>query len=233
MFRFLPGRFTGSCVPVILLMQYAYQVRDFQISGGPDWVRSEKFDIEAKEPDELGEELQKLPSDQRWENMYLLVQSILAERFKMKVRQETRELPIYALVVAKNGPKLEMAAPGIGIESHTRHFLMYKDHLTADGLDMATMARGLSQQLGRSVLDHTGLKGNYKVALHWTPDPGQPDLSRGPADATSERDTATASDSSGPSIFTALQEQLGLKLESTKGPVEIIVIDHIEKPSEN
>jgi uncharacterized protein (TIGR03435 family) len=215
------------------LITYAYQVRDFQISGGPDWVRSERFDIEAKEPDELREELQKLPPEQRWEKDYSLVQSMLADRFKLKVRQETRELPIYALVVAKSGPKLEAAAPGVGIESHTRHFLMGKDHLTADGSDMAYLAWALAQQLGRTVLDQTGLKGNFKLALHWTPDPGQPDLSRGPADATLAADTPPASDSSGPSIFTALEEQLGLKLESTKGPVDVLVIDHIERPSEN
>jgi uncharacterized protein (TIGR03435 family) len=232
-FRFLPGRFTATNTPVSALIAYAYQVRDFQISGGPDWLRSQRFDIGAKEPEALDEELEKLPAEERYEKYRWLVQSMLADRFNLKLRQETKELPTYALVVAKSGPKLEPAKPGVGIESHTRHFLVGKDHLMADGADMPYLARILSEPVGRTILDQTGLKGNYKLELHWTPDLSPSGVLRGPADATSAADTTTASDSSGPSIFTAIQEQLGLKLESTKGPVEVIVIDHIERPSEN
>ena len=98
---------------------------------------------------------------------------------------------------------------------------------------MASLARMLSQQLGRTVLDQTGLKGNYDFTLHWTPDQSQAAMPMGPDGGKPATDNAPPPESSGPSIFTAIQEQLGLKLESTKGPVDVIVIDHIERPSEN
>lgn len=231
-FQFRQGRFTATCIPASALIDYAYQVRDFQVSGGPIWLRSQRFDIEAKEPDEIAELLQKLPPDQRFEKTRALAQSLLADRFKMKAREETRNLPIYNLVVAKNGPKLKAAKPGVGFRWHNDWFRVERDHLTAQGVDMGTLVRVLSMLVVRAVVDQTGLAGNYELDLRWTPDFSQPDLSYAPS-APSTTNTRSDPASSGPSIFTALEEQLGLKLESTKGPAKVIVIEHIERPSEN
>jgi uncharacterized protein (TIGR03435 family) len=112
MMMFRPGRFTATGSTVKQLITEAYKVKGFQISGGPGWISSEKYNIEAKVPDALMEELQKLPSDQRLDKFELMIQSLLADRFKLKVTQEPRELPIYALVVAKTGAKLQEAKPG-------------------------------------------------------------------------------------------------------------------------
>ena len=103
--------------------------------------------------------------------------------------------------------------------------------MTGQGLPLSALARLLTDQLGRTVVDKTGLPGNYDFALQWTPDESQGASFRGPD--TVPQGSAPSADPSGPSLFTALQEQLGLKLESQKGPVEIYVIDHAEKPSEN
>jgi uncharacterized protein (TIGR03435 family) len=160
-----------------------------------------------------------------------MVQSLLAERFELKVSQSSKELPIYALVVTKNGLKLSQTAdpqpgPGAGTRSTTR---LQPGELTARGMPMSALAERLSREVGRQVVDKTGLQGGYDFTLHWTPELqtrplGAGDGSQGPA---------TSPDATGPSIFTAIQEQLGLKLESQKGPVGTIVIDRIEKPSAN
>jgi uncharacterized protein (TIGR03435 family) len=148
---------------------------------------------------------------------------------------------MYALVVAKNGPKFQEAKVdatypnGIkGPDGVARGGMMRMSsgELTAQGIPIANLVGTLSRQLGRKVVDKTGLTGNYDFTLHWTPDPGEAQPFKGPVGGPPGVDTAAPSDS-GPSIFAALQEQLGLKLESQKGPVEIIVVDHVEKPSEN
>lgn len=173
-----------------------------------------------------------------------MIQSLLADRFKLKVSHSTRELPVYALVVAKTGPKLHDAKPGDtypnGIKGPDGRpvggagmMRMRPGQLIGQGFSIASLAGLLSQQLGRTVMDQTGLKGNYDFTLQWTSDQRPVAMPAGPVGVSSGADGVPPSDSSGPSIFTALQEQLGLKLESTKGPVDIIVIDHIERPSEN
>ena len=159
---------------------------------------------------------------------------------------ETKELPVYALVVAKDGPKLHEAKPGDtypnGIKGPDGTRDTPGTGLMRMGRGPANRSRGshgvpwcimLSEQLGRTVLDQTGLKGNYDFTLQWTPDQSQAAMPMGPEGGKPGADNAPPPESSGPSIFTAIQEQLGLKLESTKGPVEFLVIDHIERPSEN
>ncbi len=241
--RFLPGRFTETGMTAKQLIALAYDVRDFQVSGGPSWISSDKYDIEAKEPDSLADELPKLLPDQRREKLGLMIQSLLADRFELKVSHGTKDLSVYALVVAKNGPKLQEAKPGDtypnGIKDadgrpvgQARIMQMGRGQLTGQGLPIASLVRVLSQQLGRTVVDQTGLKGNYDFTLQWTPDQSQA-IPMGPEGGKPATESAPPPDSSGPSIFTAIQEQLGLKLEPTKGPVDIIVIDHIERPSEN
>jgi bla regulator protein blaR1 len=227
---FTPNGFSATNAPLGEVIRLAYQVQEFQMSGGPPWINSERYDIEAKVDSSAAEELKQLDQDQR----RFMLRPLLEDRFQLKVHQETKELPIYALVVGKNGPKLHEAKPddtypdgikgpdGVG---HAGLMRMGPGGITAQGLSMATIARLLSQQLGRTIVDKTGLTGNYDVNLKWTPDNG-PASMMGP-------DGKPTPETSGPSVFTAIQEQLGLKLESQKGPVEVLVIDRVERLSEN
>jgi bla regulator protein BlaR1 len=229
MLMFKPNGFSATNAPLHEVIRLAYQVPDFQMSGGPPWINSERYDIEAK-VDSSAAELRQLDQDQHRQ----MLQSLLQDRFELKVHWETKELPVYALAVAKNGPKLHEAKPddtypngikdegGVGRAGLMR---MGPGRITAQGLPMNTFVRLLSQQLGRTVLDKTGLAGNYDVELQWTPD-NIPASFIGP-------DGKPTPEISGPSVFTAIQEQLGLKLESQKGPVEVLVIDHVEPASAN
>ena len=225
-----PNGFSATNAPLGEVIRLAYQVQEFQMSGGPPWIDSERYDIEAKVDSSATEQLGQLDQDQR----RFMLRPLLEDRFQLRVHQETKELPIYALVIAKNGPKLHEAKPndtypngikdpdGVGRPGLMR---MGPGGLTTQGLPMATIVKLLSQQLGRTIVDKTGLMGNYDVKLRWTPDNG-PASTMGP-------DSKPTPDTSGPSIFTAIQEQLGLKLESQKGPVEVLVIDRVARPSEN
>ncbi len=245
------GRFTASGVSAKMLIQEAYDLRDFQISGGPGWLTSERYDITAKS---------ELPGLNR-ERIKVLLQSLLADRFGLKFHRETKELPIYLLVVGKNGPKFhkseiqsdpsadavpekapQTGEPGSVDRTATRAagggptpkgamIRMGRGQLEAQMALVKDFASILSQQLGRPVVDKTGLEGKYDFELQWTPDESMRGV--GPFGDSPVRDAPPAGDSSGPTIFTALQEQLGLKLESAKGPVEILVIDQIDKASAN
>ena len=189
-------------------------------------MSSEYFDIQAKPSDSEREAFAKLPLPKNMEEGALLVQSLLADRFHLKVSFKTEELPVYALVVAKDGPKLKQVeispfpAPGTPVPpgAHFPHLgPTGPNQLTATAMPMNFMTAWLSQfdELGnRIVVDETGLKGNYDWVLNGV-------------------SMAPSADSSVTSIFTALQEQLGLKLVSQKAPVEVLVIDHAERPSEN
>src|SRR3984957_7657910 len=227
---FTPNGFDATNAPVREVIQLAYQVQEYQVSGGPSWINSDRYDIEAKVDSSAAEQLRQLDMDQH----RLMLRPLLEDRFHLKVHQETKELPVYALLVGKNGPKLHEAKPNDtypdGIKdpdgvARSGLIRMGPGGLTAQGLPMAHIVRLLSQQLGRTVLDKTGLTGNYYLNLKWTPDTG-PASMMGP-------DSKPTPDTSGPSIFTAIQEQLGLKLESRKGPVEVLVIDSAERPSAN
>jgi uncharacterized protein (TIGR03435 family) len=179
------------------------------------------FDIQAKIDPAVYEKMKTLSRDQFHQQFEQMIRQLLADRFKLAVHPETRQLPVYALVVAQNGPKLQPAKdPDAGTSLSSR-----RGQLTAKGVSSAQLAekftRSLSDELGRIVIDKTGLTGRYDLTLKWTPDIGPAPLLNG------EPDT------SAPSIFTAIQEQLGLKFESTKGPVPVLVVDHAELPSEN
>jgi bla regulator protein blaR1 len=189
------------------LIEMAYEVRDFQISGGPGWVNSERYGITANAPRDGADSIK---------NARLRLQTLLAQRFQLQIHHETRTLPEYALVVSKSGSKLERAdasAKPMGIRTGC-------GEMTGTGATMSNLVMMLSRQLGRPVLEQTGLADTYNFQLHWTPD-------LGPCSGQVS-DVATGS-----SLFTALQEQLGLRLLSIKGPVEIIVIDHTEKADDN
>jgi len=215
------GRYSATNVQLKNLMHYsAYGVPEPRILGGPKWLDSERFDIEAKVDSSVIDQMRTLSPEQGKLQRQAMFQQLLADRFKLAVHWETRELPVYALVVAKNGPKLHVSTTSdSGTSSGNGLF-------TARGMTLAEITQSLTQELatelGRVVIDKTGLAGRYDVTLKWTP---------GTDGAPSDNGTENAG--SGPSIFTAMQEQLGLKLESTKGPVQVLVIDHVEMPSEN
>jgi len=242
MFRVLntPDGFSATTT-VQMLIRVAYGVEDNQISGAPGWVSSEKYDVEAKMDPDTADKLKKLGEAQTEPARRHMLQTVLADRLKLATHRETKELPIYSLVVAKGGLKLHEAKPGDtypngikGMDGRPAppgaHVMrMGRGELTGQGIAMEQVAHLLTQQTGRTVVDNTGLKGNYDFTLHWTPDQNAPAFN-GPGGGGPD---STTSSESGPSIFTAIQEQLGLKLESQKGPVEILVIDHVEKPSEN
>jgi uncharacterized protein (TIGR03435 family) len=217
--QMLPGgRIAMSGVTVNILIQRCYGVRDFQIIGGPGWLGTQQYDITAKPEGAATPDQVKL-----------MTQALLADRFKLQFHRETKELPTYALVVGKGGPKFhesEVVPEGSDKPKGTR-ISVGRGQFELLGAAMAALANQLGQVLGRSVIDKTEMTGNYDFKLEWTPDESQ-----GMARA-SGGEAPPPSDNSGVSIFTAVQDQLGLKLESTKGPVEILVIDRVEKASEN
>lgn len=206
-FRIYPGgrlRITNLNLDVIV--REAYAVKHYQIAGGPAWLKTDDFDIDAK-----------AEGDPSRPQMMAMLQTLLADRFKLKVHRETQEGNVYALVAAKGGPKLTASTAG---ESYVR--LYRNTPIDQVGVDytiagqkatVALIAERLGDmELGRPVLDRTGIKGEFDFKLRYAID-DNPDT--------------------GPSIFAAIQEQLGLKLEAAKGPVEILVIDKAEKPSGN
>ncbi len=230
---------TGT--PAQMMIRQAFGVEDDRIIGAPGWVKSDRFDVEAKVAPEDVEAFRKVLPDERSAMML----PVLEDRFHLKYHHEMRELPMYALVIAKGGPKLKQSSltdtpemkgpvkdgappmppgPGNGAPPQRRLMMMGMGNMEAQGSPLSHLAHVLSSILGHTVEDKTGLKGNYDFTLHWTPDDAPP---MGAAD-----NGQPAADAP-PPIFTAVQEQLGLKLDSIKGKVDVIVIDHIEQPSPN
>jgi bla regulator protein blaR1 len=243
-FRFSdPSRFITTNIPARDLIQFAYHVQPFQISGGPSWINTDGYDIEAKVDESVAAELQKLPPARRIPQFRLMLRSLLADRFKLTLLHETKELPIYALVVAKGGPKLTpttvpynmRADVNPGSRAKGPMVRMSPGRLTARDASINTLADVLGDQPelgGRLVVDQTGMTGTYDFTLQFAPErmPLVPGTSDGPPMGSG---APPPPDANGPSIFTAVQEQLGLKLESEKGPVQTLVIEQIEKPSAN
>jgi len=226
-----PDRYAATGTSLKGMIQQAYDLKmEDQISGVTGWADSARFDVEAKVDEKDVEALKKLPPEQRQQQQRLMMQAMLADRFKLRVHHERKELPMYALVVAKGGSKLKQADPndtyanGIKGPDGVAHAGMMRssnNSMTAQGIPTGNLALSLSGQVQRMVVDKTGLTGTYDFELHWSPEELHGDS---PSDGASTQ---------GPSIFTALEEQLGLKLESTKGPVDTIVVDHVEMPSAN
>jgi uncharacterized protein (TIGR03435 family) len=208
-------------LPLRRIVNLAYDIKlGSLVSGLPDWAGSERFDITCKVAESDVPAFTKLGISQR----FLMLQPVLEDRFKMKSHFETRELPIYELVLDRNGPKFTQAEFAVGEGGqHEVGMSSEPGEIRAMGVPMDRAIQALSVQLGRVVVDKTGLAGKYAFTLKWTPD-----TEAAPAAANGD-----ATDVSGPSIFTAVQEQLGLKLESSKGPVKILAIDHVEPPSDN
>lgn len=202
-----PGRATWTNVPLRFYVMQAYGFSiAWRIEGGPAWFASDNFDIVAT-----------FPTDTPREQIPLMLKTLLADRFKLVTHVETKEHAIYALVVGKNGQKIRESAADTTGERDTigvGHLELHK--VTLQQLTELLSPRTLDGD-ERPVVDMTGLKGLYDIALDWAP----------------EDAAADGAQSGEPSLFTAVSEQLGLKLEAQKASVEILVIDHAEKPSEN
>jgi uncharacterized protein (TIGR03435 family) len=190
------------------MVRIAYRVNDSQVVGGPKWAGSDRFDITGRANGPAGER-----------ELYAMLQSLLADRFKLAIHRETRTAQGYALVVAKGGIKMQKSE---STESNSRGG---RGRIDAQGFSMHQFAERLTRVMRAPVEDATETPGGFNFSLIWTPD----DASAKPL-AT---DRPAVDDSSAPSIFTALQEQLGLKLESRKVTMEVVLIDRAEKPGEN
>ncbi len=241
------GRFTAVNVPAWDLIRQAYSLQRSQIVGGPDWLETARFDVIAKAEGDIPRMGPGGPAGP----LNFMLQDLLEDRFKLAAHRETREMPIYALMPARadkklgeglrpstadceafrgrgrggpggpGGPARGLPAPG---ERPTCGMMMGPGQVTAGGIPITQLALMLSQMTQRIVEDRTGLAGNFDIDLTFTPErmlqgPPPPGVQLPPIDPN------------GPSVFTAVQEQLGLKLESTRGPVEVLVIDHVERPT--
>jgi uncharacterized protein (TIGR03435 family) len=216
-FEFLPGgglRIANGTLRAIL--ETAYDVREFQILGGPGWVNSERYDILARSADSLSNEA---GATNDVKVVRLRLQALLRQRFNLEVHRETRELPEYALEVAKKGPKLIQDDASNGSNNARTGIQRSCGQMIGTNTTMANLSLMLARQLDRPVLDRTGLTGKYNFQFVWTPDTR-------PCSGSPESSNA-------PSIFTALEETLGLRLESIKGPVDTLIIDRADRPSEN
>ncbi|MDP9171943.1 MAG: TIGR03435 family protein [Acidobacteriota bacterium] len=199
------------------LITFAYEIHAKQISGGPAWMETDKYDLAAV-PDTEG-----APSQKQWKAM---IQKLLAERFKLTFHHDKKELSVYAIVLAKTGPKLTKSeGDPNGLPSLMFRGLGTLPARNASLTDFAQVMQGAV--LDRPVVDQTGLAGKYDFTLTWTPDQFQ-FTSMGIKVPAPTEDPAAP-----PDLFTAMQQQLGLKLEATKAPADVIVIDHVEKPSAN
>jgi uncharacterized protein (TIGR03435 family) len=211
------GRLVATGITLKRLMMTAYNVQGFRIVGGPDWVVSRQWDVQAK-PDRVASRNQIKP----------MLRALLEDRFRLRWHSEERQLPVYELSVDLNGSKVQRAT-----DSETK-----ADVRVGTGLiqltkaTAATFASQLSYALGRPVIDKTRLSGEFTFALRWIPEPGEdsgPTTAGLPPGASDQ----AASDSDGPSIFTAIRVQLGLRLKSARGPVEVTVIDAVQMPPAN
>lgn len=201
----------GRCIvirrPLLDFVAWAYELQRPMVAGGPDWARSLSFDIEAKAED---------PSTATYAQLRSMFQTLLTDRFHLAFHRETRDTEGYLLAVAKGGSKLKEAAKDEAASAvQTRSSASYRN------FGISQLVVFLSTILGRPVIDRTGLTGRYDVELKWTP-----------SELEGARD-ATADSQPGPSLFTALQEQLGLRLESSKVPSEYLIVDHADMPTSN
>jgi uncharacterized protein (TIGR03435 family) len=230
------GTLDLRAVSLRLMILWAYDIRDFQLSGGPAWTANDRYDVMAKTPKNSpeSEAASKTTATEEGTSVTdairLRLQALLADRFHLKLHRETKLLSAYALVVGKNGPKLkENDAP-------LRGWMQWgAGRLKGTHVDMRFLCVHLSRQVDRTVIDETGLNDSYDFELNWIPDsrparpPSAPD-----AQTPALRDGESApAPPDGPSIFTAIQEQLGLKLEPKKGLVAFFTIEQAEKPSDN
>jgi uncharacterized protein (TIGR03435 family) len=214
--RFVGGELNTTNITLKMLISFAYDLPQDRILQGPSWLDSEKYDILAKPDPDPGHAV-----DNSRLVVRLRTQALLADRFKLALHKDMRQLTIFKLLVDKDGPKHLDAAKGGAPD-----WVNNGRHVDCQALTMELFAKGfLTEQMRSPVIDETGIKGSFDFSMGWVPDehsPGKP-----------EGEPSPASGPSGPSFFTALREQLGLKLEAGKGPVEVLIVDHAERPSQN
>jgi uncharacterized protein (TIGR03435 family) len=221
---------TYQNLPLFYIVIFSNNFHRFdRVYGMPEWTKKEKYDVTAKVAVADVPEFRKLNAQQK----LTLFQKVLADRFKLKFHRELREMPVYDLIVAKGGVKMTEAKPGEtypdGFNAKYGQSMLFTSYgrLEAQGSGMGDLALFLSgADIGREVLDKTGLTGKYDFTLHWARDLGAGSPAGGAASSPPLEDA-------GPSVFTAIQEQLGLKLEPAKGMVECFVVDHVEPPTGN
>jgi uncharacterized protein (TIGR03435 family) len=199
--------YSAKGISVKQLLESAYKVKGYLISGIPNSIDSARFDINAKILETDPALLAQLDKQRG-----AMIQALLADRFKLTAHRETKTLPVYELVVAKGGIKFQPSGPDVRPGTHMQG--TGRTGFEATGLFMDGLANYLEDRVERNILDKTGLPGRYDLSLNWADD------------ANPQADSA-------PSIFTALPEQLGLKLQPAKGPVETLVVDHVEMPTDN
>jgi uncharacterized protein (TIGR03435 family) len=232
----MPSQFTTTNAPLASIITYAFRLRDDQVIALPAWTRTERFDIVAKYPDGP-------PNPQQ---VPLMVQALLADRFELKTHPETREAAMYALVLARRdgrlGPRLvpmtidcaaylaqkqavgeTVTARAVGDAPRCAPMIVSNRFVKASVKPISSLTFAIARQVGRTVIDRTGLTGNFDFNMEWS-------LERSETGAATEATARVPQPDDGVSLFTALEEQLGLRLESTKGPVEVLVIDHVERP---
>ena len=201
-------------INLLTLLMNAYHVKSFQISGAPDWLNQEYFDVVAKSP-QMGHG--------RTEPM---LQALLEDRFKLTRHWDSKLRPGYALVVSRSGLKIHEVVP----DGKNSRSSVGGGSVSLKAVHLKNLAENLSNILQEAVADETGIQGTFDIELKWTPDSS----SRGISTAAHDEPAAQTESAGGPTLFTALQQQLGLKLEARKVPVPILVIDHIERvPTEN
>jgi uncharacterized protein (TIGR03435 family) len=228
-----PGRFHAENVWLRLLIQTAWNVQDFQVSGGPGWAGSDRYDIDATTGG-------KTP----FEQTRLMLQALLEERFQLVLHRESKEFPVYELTAAKGGlkiqaskdgdcvtrsPEMPAPVPGQAPPRYCGSSSFSPRSLDGAAISMQQLTRLLANTLQRQVVDKTGFAGTFDVHLKWTPDQSTPGL-MAPDVAMP---AAPAADDPGLSIFTVIEEQLGLKLQAAKAPMEVLVIERAEKPTGN
>jgi uncharacterized protein (TIGR03435 family) len=212
------GKFTATNVSLKELIQYAYHMQDFQISGTQGWMNSDRYDVIAKAEDRANED-----------QIRLMVRSLLAERFKLNVHLDEKQLPQYALVIAKDGLKMprstqDCSVPGDRSMPCGGFRLYQRSQLSGRNVPIFELIDVLAILTGRYVVNNSGLSGNFDIKLQWSPDETL---------ALGAETNAPPDDPGGASLFTALQQQLGLKLESQRGPVPVLTVDRAEKPPSN
>jgi uncharacterized protein (TIGR03435 family) len=209
--------------PVMMLLTFAYDIRDYQFVNVPAWVTSERYDVSFTPDKPESAPSPTVPRDEmekQFRRQQQRMQAVLRDRFGLVLRAETKEMPIYALTIGKNGHKLQPPKDPRALPRMSTS----PNELTGTNIPVSFLVTSLSSLLGRYVHDETGLAGAYDFTMKWTPDP------------TSQRFALQKSedaDEGHGSIFVAMQEQLGLKLEAKKGPVPVYVIEKIERPAEN
>jgi bla regulator protein blaR1 len=208
-----PGpRFAARGYTLVLLMQRAYGVMDWNVTGGPGWIRADRYDVIAKA---------NVSGNLTEAQLRPMLQALLADRFKLRLHKGSKEMPGYALVVGKGGPKVKAS---VDSEEHADTFRMNATGIRGQGISMENLARYVAGKLGLVAVDKTGLKGVYDLKVDW---PEETDQSTGGLPRLDPRDAQRLA------VFAALQDQLGLKLAAQKITVQMLVIDSVEKASEN